>query len=228
MRALIMAGGFGKRLMPLTRKIPKALVKVGGKSILYWQIKWLNRNGIYDFIILGGYKASKLVGYVKSIGYSDRFEFSIEKKPLGSAGALRNAKNLLRNDGQFLVVNGDNITDIDISKLKLPGKAICCVSLKPYKSHAGVVQIRNNMVTYFKEKPVIKGYWTNLGITLIKNELLSELPKEGSLERDIFPKLIKQKRLACATYPHSYHRAVDTYKDYKEVDAYIRSGRFKV
>src|SRR5208282_212892 len=153
MRALIMAGGFGKRLRPLTERIPKALIEVGGRPIIYWQIKWLKSHGIDDFILLGGYRAEKLVKYIKSIGYSDNFEFSIEAEPLGSAGALRNAKGLLRDDEEFLVVNGDNVTNINVDRLQLKDGAVCCVSLVPYRSHAGVVKIKKELVVSFEEKP---------------------------------------------------------------------------
>lgn len=225
---MILAGGFGKRLMPLTRNIPKTLVNVGGKPILQWEIEWLESYGIREFVILGGYKAAKIINYVKSIGYSDRFEFSIEKKPLGSAGALRNAADMLKDDRQFLLVNGDNVTDINVKKLSLHGKSLCCIALKPYRSHAGVVQVRKNMVTYFEEKPIIKGYWINAGIALIDAALLKMLPKVGSLEYDIFPKLIKQRKLAGATFRDSYHKAIDSYKDYQQTDADLRSGKVKI
>jgi NDP-sugar pyrophosphorylase family protein len=225
MRALILAGGFGKRLMPLTRNIPKAMVSVGGKPVIYWQIKWLRSLGIERFVLLGGHKSDKLVKYIKSVGYSGRFEFSLEERPLGSAGALKNAEKILRDDEKFVLVNGDNVTNIDIRKLRLPGKSLCCVSLKPYRSRSGIAKIRKGLVTYFEEKPILKGYWNNLGVTLISSDLLRSLPRMGSLEQDVFPKLIKQRKLACATFTRGYHRAVDTFKDYQEIDNDLRSGR---
>ncbi len=228
MRALILAGGFGKRLMPLTKSIPKTLVSVGGKPILYWQIKWLESFGINNFVLLGGHKADKIVKYVKSIGYSDKFKFSIEKEPLGSAGALRKASSLLANEEKFILSNGDNITDINVKKLHLPGKTLCCISLKPYRSRAGIATVKNNLVTSFEEKPVLKGYWNNMGVSLISNKLLKYLPKKGSLEFDIYPKLIKQKRLACVTFSNNYHRAVDTFKDYQEIDKDLQSGILRI
>ena len=228
MRALILAGGFGKRLMPLTRNIPKAMVSVGGKPVIYWQIKWLRSLGIKRFVLLGGHKSEKLVKYIKSIGYSDQFEFSIEKRPLGSAGALKNAEKILRDDEKFIMVNGDNVTDIDIRKLRLSGKSLCCVALKPYRSRSGIAKVKGNMVTYFEEKPILKGYWNNLGVTLISRNLLKSLPREGSLELDVFPKLIRQRKLACATFRKGYHRAVDTFKDYQEINRDLRSRKVRI
>lgn len=228
MRALILAGGFGKRLMPMTKTIPKALVKVGGKPIIYWQIKWLTSFGINDFVILGGYKADKLVQYIKSIGYSDSFEFSIENTPLGSAGALRNARNLLQDDEKFLVINGDNITNIDVNKLRLPDKTLCCISLIPYRSRSGLARIQKNLVVSFEEKPLIKDYWNNAGITLVSRELLKILPAEGSLEYEVFPSLVKKRKLACTTFSNNYFRAVDTFKDYEDIDGDLKSKRVKI
>ncbi len=131
MLALIMAGGRGKRLRPITDNIPKPMVKVGGRPVIYWQIKWLEKRGVDRFILLAGYKSEKLIKYIKSIGYSGMFRYSIEKEPLGSAGAIRKAKALLKGEKQFLVVNGDNITNLDPRKLKLGKGMMGCLALIP-------------------------------------------------------------------------------------------------
>lgn len=225
--ALIMAGGYGKRLRPLTDKMPKAMLKVGGKPIIYWQIKWLESHGIDKFVLLGGYKAEKLISYIKLIGYFEKFRFSIESEPLGSAGAIKNAEHLLEGEDQFLVVNGDNITNIDVRKLQLNNKNMCCLALVPYRSSKGIVKYKNGKITGFEEKPLIKGYWFNAGVTLIKGSLLDKLPQNGSLEKDIFPRLAKKGVLKCTRYTKEYFNSVDSFKDLENIDKDLKSGKIR-
>lgn len=225
MKALIMAGGFGKRLRPLTNRMPKPMIKVGGKPIIYWQIKWLESNGIHDFVLLGGYRANMLISYIKSIGYSSKFEFSIEKKALGTGGSIKNAEGLLKGEKSFLVVNGDNITNINTGKMELNGRYICSISMVPYRSTKGIVEYRQGRVTGFSEKPLIKGYWINAGVTLASTRILNELPEEGSLEIDVFPTLAKAGRLSCTKFGSVYFNAVDSFKDLEEIDKDLKSGR---
>ena len=227
MLALIMAGGYGKRLGPLTDKIPKPLIMVGNKPIIYWQIKWLERCGADRFVLLGGYRADKLVKYIKSIGYWDRFQFSIEKKPLGSAGAIRNAHRFLEGDRSFLVVNGDNVTNLDARRLKLQKGRLACLALIPYRSSKGLVKFRGDVVTSLEEKPIMEGYWFNGGVLMLSKDILRMLPKEGSLESEVFPKLSKNRKLSCVRFGGSYFNSVDSLKDLEDINRDMLLGRIK-
>lgn len=227
--ALIMAGGFGKRLRPLTDKMPKAMIKVGGKPLIYWQIRWLEQHGVEKFILLGGYKAEKLKRYIKSIGYDSQFEYSIERKPLGTGGAIKNAEDLLEGYNSFLVSNGDNVTDQDLGKLRLHGRFKACVSLVPYRSSKGIAKISGEKILYFEEKPIIKGLWYNAGAALISSEVLKILPKEGSLEQETFPALARRGRLSCARFGSAYYfGSVDSFKDMEVIDKDLRSGKVRL
>lgn len=223
--ALIMAGGFGKRLRPITDKLPKPMVNVGGKPIIYWQIKWLESYGVERFILLGGYKADRLKSYIKSIGYWKSFEFSIEKEPLGTAGAIKNASDLLENCSAFLVSNGDNVTDQDVTKLVLGDKDMCCISLVPYRSSKGLVDFKGGRVTRFREKPLLKEYWFNAGANLVDRHVLDLLPERGSLEQDVFPILAKRGELSCVRFGDCYFNSVDSIKEMEETDRDLREGR---
>ncbi len=223
--ALIMAGGFGKRLRPLTDKVPKPMVKVGGKPIIYWQVKWLESHGIERFILLGGYKANKLRDYIRSIGYESRFDFSIEKKPLGTGGAIKNAEHLLKGYDSFYVSNGDNVTNQNIETMRLQGNSKCCVALVPYRSSKGIAKVVGGKITRFEEKPLIKGYWVNAGATLIDASVLAIMPRIGSLEQDVFPKLARKGQLSCRKFVNSYFNSVDSFKDLEQIDKDLRSDR---
>ena len=228
MLALIMAGGYGKRLRPLTYTMPKSLIKVGGKPVIYWQIKWLEAKGVDKFVLLGGYKAHMLVSYIKSIGYNKYFSFSTEKKPLGTAGAIKNASPLIDDEESFFVINGDNVTDIDISKLRLYNHDVCAISLVPYRSEKGIVESSRYRVVGFEEKPLIEGYWFNAGVTLASVSLLDILPKSGSLEQDIFPRLVKSRQLSCFKFRDIYFNSIDSFKDIEVIDKDLKSGKANI
>ena len=227
MIALIMAGGSGKRLRPLTDKIPKPLVRVGGRPLIYWQIKWLESFGIDRFVLLGGYRGEKLIKYIKSIGYARQFEFSMEKEQLGTAGAIKNAQDILEGEKELFVSNGDNVTNQDVTKLKLGGRYKCCISLMSYRSTKGIVQFSGDRVIHFDEKPLIKGYWFNAGGTLLDGSILKMLPKKGSLEQDVFPVLAKKGMLSCVRFSGYYFNSVDTIKDFDQVNSDFKSGKIR-
>ncbi len=228
MKALILAGGMGKRLRPLTNSIPKPMVKVGGKPIIFWQIRWLMANGIDRFVLLGGYRASKLVSYIKSMGMSGSFEFSIEDRQLGSAGAISNARKFVEHEKEFLIVNGDNITDLNIARLRLNGRELACLAVVPYRSSKSLVSIKNRRIIGFEDRPFIGGYWYNAGVLLMGSKALKSLPGSGRLEEDVFPKLASGGRLSCAKFTGSYFNSIDSIKDAEEVDKDIRSGKVRL
>lgn len=228
MKALIMAGGFGKRLKPITDEIPKPLIIVGGNPILYWQIKQLEQQGIEKFVLLGGYKAGKIIDYINSIGYTKQFEFSIEPTSLGTAGAVKYASHFIRDEKEFIVVYGDVITDIDINKLKIQNGHMAALSIVPYRSSKGIVMLEENGIKSFEEKPFLKDYWCNAGITLLKREILDILPENGGLEADVFTKLAEEKKLSCTKFENEYFNAVDSHKDLEDIDRDITSGKVKI
>ena len=118
MKAVILAGGYGKRLRPLTDEKPKPLLSVADKPIIEWQIQWLVKQGIKQFIIVTGYKKELMVEWASQ--NSDRLGVeilvSVEKEPMGTGGAIKRLREFLREN--FLVVNGDILTNLDVSLLK--------------------------------------------------------------------------------------------------------------
>ena len=97
MKAVILAGGFGKRLRPLTESIPKPLVEIGGKTILERQIEWLGNNDIKEIILCIGFLKDKIIEYINNEKSNTiSLKYVIEKEPLGTGGALLNSKELLK------------------------------------------------------------------------------------------------------------------------------------
>jgi len=219
--ALILAGGLGKRLRPLTYRVPKPLIKVGGKPIIAWQLELLKSYGVRRVVVLAGYKAGALVDAIgdgSSMGVS--VLYSIEEEPLGTAGAVKKAIPLVGSDS-FYVLNGDVITNLDLRQLADAMErtgALAAIAAVEMTSPYGVIVSEGDYVVDFREKPVLKDVWINAGVALMKREVERYLPSKGSLEEDVYPKLAKMKKLAVQKYRGVYWKSVDSHKDLEEVN----------
>ena len=220
MKAVILAGGFGKRLKPLTNDRPKPMVEVSGVPILEWQIDWLHRHGINEVIICVGYLRDVVL---ERIGSGKRFGvrvgYSVEEEPLGTGGALKNAASLI-NGPSFVALNGDIITDLDPSKLMndLTPDSIGAIASVPLNSPYGIIQIENGLARGFSEKPVLRDYWINAGVYCLSTKILEMLPDQGNLEATTLPKLAREGKLKVTKYDEVNWRSIDTHKDIEEAE----------
>lgn len=227
MKAVILAGGYGKRLMPLTSTLPKPLLKVGGKPIIDWQISWLSRSGIGSFVVTCGYLKNKIISHLDALGRERgiEVEYAIEKTPLGTGGALKNARKHV-DDENFIAINGDVITDLNINRLKL-GNAVAALALTQLKSTFGIVKTGKGLIRRFEEKPYIPGYWINAGVYLMRAGIFDYLPKKGDIERTAFTVLSERKLLKGVMYDGVYWHSVDSLKDVEETDKDLRRGALR-
>ena len=228
LRAAIIAGGFGKRLRPLTEEKPKTLVEVAGRPILEWQIIWLKKYGIDTVVILAGYLREKIIEFLGSgVRFGVSAVYVVEEEPLGTGGALKNAEAILK-DGIFIATNGDIITNIPVSKLVnalTNSDALAALALVPLKSPYGVVEVSDNgYIRSFIEKPVIEHYLVNAGVYAMKPEVFEYIPVKGDLERDTFPKLAEEGLLRGVVFRNVYWRSIDTIKDVEEAGKELSSG----
>ena len=177
--AIILAGGFGKRLRPLTNDVPKPMVKINNRPMLDYHIQWLHEYGIKKIIIACSYKWEKIKEH-----YGDRLIYSVEESPLGTGGAVKKALEHI-DDDSFIVVNSDDINDVDINKLSDVGPNVICVS--KFRSPFGIVDIdKDNNVVGFRQKPILPHY-VSIGVYLLSRNL--KFPDIGSLEDDVFPNI---------------------------------------
>lgn len=223
MKAVILAGGFGKRLRPLTDERPKPLIEIAGKPIIEWQIKWLKKFGVTSVFVLAGYKKEVLVDWVAK--NQDRLGIPIailtEEQPLGTGGAIKRLNGFISNGEKFFVLNGDILTNLDLSKLE-DDKAVAVISLVPLRSPFGIVKIDSKgNITQFIEKPVLKDFWINAGIYSMNSEIFEYLPEKGDIEKETFPLLAQKGLLKGVTFDDVYWRSIDTLKDYEEANAEI-------
>jgi len=219
MMAAILAGGFGKRLRPYTEELPKPLVPVAGRPILEWQIEWLKKYGIEEFVLLVGYRKERIIEHIGSgsrLGV--KVTYVVEDEPLGTGGAFKNAEHILSRNDVFLALNGDIITNLNPLKLietVRKGYAAAIAAI-PLPSPYGILEIEGVMVKGFREKPRLSDYWINAGVYAMTPRVFEYLPDKGDIEKIGFPEMAKEKVLAAVKYENIFWKSIDTYKDLEE------------
>ena len=202
MKAIIMAGGEGSRLRPLTATIPKPLVPVMDKPVMEHIINLLKVHGFYHIGATLQYLPHKIQDYFEHGENHDvRISYFTENTPLGTAGSVKNAESML--DGTFLVISGDALTDIDLTALIAAHReknAAVTIALKKVAvplDYGVVITDKNGRIKKFLEKPSWSQVFSNLantGIYVIERELLSKIPPATFFDfsKDLFPLLLKQ------------------------------------
>jgi NDP-sugar pyrophosphorylase family protein len=225
--AIILAGGKGTRLRPLTYEIPKPLVPIKGKPVLFHVIEELKRNGIENVIIAAGYKAESIMN---AIGNGENFgmniSYSIENKPLGTGGALKKACELV-DEFPILVINGDNLFHMNLSSffefhtsLRLSSKILATIALTTVEDTTGygIVELEGNRIKKFYEKPQKKpkSKLINIGIYIAEKELIDLIPKNKFfiIEKQLFEKLAEQNMLAGYIFNGPWY-PTDTFERYE-------------
>ncbi len=229
MKALILAGGLGERLRPYTEKVPKPLLEVAGKPILFWQIEWLKKHNVDSIVLAVGYLGEKIE---ETIGDGSQFgvkvDYSYEKEKLGTGGAIKNAKSYLEDTKKFFVINGDIITNINLTKLsdKVENGVLGGIAVVPLPSPYGIIKFdeTTGVIRSFVEKPKLPDYWINAGIYILKREIFDMLPDKGDIEKTAFPKLAEEKKLIAVPFNDVYWKSVDTHKDIKEAARILKEN----
>lgn len=188
LQGVIMAGGKGERLMPLTADTPKPLLKVGNKPIIQYNIDLLQLYGIRNIFITVNYLAANMKTYIQESGQSDHIHLVDENAPLGTIGSLSLAKSLLTRD--ILLMNSDLLTNIDLEDFYfhfIEQNADIAVACIPYNVEIpyGVMETEHHEIRGVKEKPTYT-YYSNAGIYLIKKEMLEHIPDNERLDATTF------------------------------------------
>jgi NDP-sugar pyrophosphorylase family protein len=224
MQVVILAGGLGTRLRPLTYKIPKAMVPIKGKPFLEHQLKILKNNGLNDILICIGYLGEEVKKY---FGDGEKWglniEYSFEREPLDTGGAIKNAEDHLENE--FLVLYGDTFLNINYKDL---------ISYSRKKAKLGTIVVFKNKPKIFKnnievndKKEVIaynkreedKANCVDAGVEIFKKTVLELIPpnKVISLEKDIYPILIEKRELIAYLTDHRFYD-IGTFEQLKKIN----------
>lgn len=217
MHALILAGGKGTRLRPITDYMPKALVPINNIPIIEWQIKYLQNHGVRDIIVSSGYGSDLLSDFLQKRTWRSKLRISDEMRPLGTAGAVRNASRMIRSKS-LLVLNGDVITDIDVCELAKRPNSLAAI---PLRTRFGVLEIRDDRIAKFKEKKHVPDVWMNAGIYCLEKKSIRDMPEKGDLEKTIFPDYARRGMLHAVKFGRAQWHSIDSFKDLEECSARI-------
>lgn len=221
MKAIILSGGMGKRLRPLTDYLPKSLVPISSIPIIEWQIRYFKKFGICEFVICAGYRSEQIIRFLESKDFGVKIYFSVEKSPLGTGGAIRKARKYVGNEN-FFVINGDVITNLDLNRLKKKPNSIAVI---PLRTRFGIVHLNEGQVEEFEEKPELFNYWMNAGVYHLQNKTIDLLPKSGNMENTTFPALARHGDLHAIRYSKVFWHSIDSHKDIEECTNQMQSTK---
>jgi N-acetyl-alpha-D-muramate 1-phosphate uridylyltransferase len=227
LQAVILAGGLGTRLLPLTENMPKPMVPVAGKPFLDRELHFLRKNGFREFVICVGYKSSMIEDYFEdghalniSIIYSED-----GKKQLGPAGALKKAASCLQ--GEFLATYGDSFLQLDyaafINKFHSSGKLGMMTVLENHNKYGkSDVVVQNGLVTKYDKSGMAPDMnWINYGASLLRKEALDFIPESVPVgEEQFYGELVRRKELAAfPTYERFYE--IGTVRGLREFETFV-------
>lgn len=198
-QALILAGGEGTRLRPLTYTTPKPVLPLAGRPHIAYVIDWLVRHGVDDVVVSCGHLAEAMRGALSQLEVGVEVRYSEEPDPRGTAGAIRFAEDMLAD--RFLVLNGDVLCDLDLTALIEQHNrtgARATIALYPVGDPSGYGLVRRRQdgeITQFLEKPTRDQVDTdeiNAGAYLLERSVLDRIPpgRAVSIEREVFPELV--------------------------------------
>jgi mannose-1-phosphate guanylyltransferase len=199
MQALVLAGGEGTRLQPLTYTVPKPVLPLAGRPHIAYVIDWLVRHGVDDVVISCGFLAEEMKRRLAELEPGVQIRYAEEPDARGTAGAIRFAEDLLGD--RFLVLNGDVLCDLDLTALtEQHGRtdAQATIALYPVADPTGyglIHRYEDGEITEFLEKPEPEQIDTdeiNAGAYLLERSVLQHIPPDRavSIEREVFPELI--------------------------------------
>jgi len=238
MKAVVMAGGAGSRLRPLTVNRPKPIVPIVNKPVIGHILDLLKRHGITDVVITLQYMAQTIQDYLgdgSSLGMN--IQYTIEESPLGTAGSVKQAQEML--DETFIVISGDAITDFDLSAIinyHKSRKAMATLTLfrVPNPLEYGVVIIdEQGRIQQFQEKPSwgeVISDTVNTGIYVLEPEVLDyfEPAQKFDFSQDLFPILLENKDPLYGYVADGYWCDVGNLNEYMRASSDILEGRVQI
>lgn len=197
------------RLRPITKDVPKGLVRVGGKPLLQWVIEWLRDNGVTNIVIGVAYLRDQIIEF---FGDGQRFgvkiRYSVHTVEGGTGEGFRLAIARYVDDQAFFALNGDQIVDVDLkamSRKHLESPTLATIAVVHPRLPFGLVNVGDeDLCRGFAEKPLMKDLFCSSGIYLFHREIAQLLPDQGDIERTTFPLLAKRRKLGVYRHKGSF------------------------
>jgi len=215
MKVVILAGGLGTRLVELTEAIPKPMVEVGGKPILWHIMKIYAKFGFKDFYVALGHKGEIIKKYFSQNSSGWNINLIETGETTMTGGRIKRLQDIVGNE-TFMLTYGDGLSDVNITKLlefhKKHKKFATMTAVRP-PARFGVIKLENDRVSYFKEKSKLDEGWINGGFFVMQPELFKYIKNDETyLEREPLETLCKEKQLFA--FKHSgFWQCVDNKRD---------------
>jgi glucose-1-phosphate cytidylyltransferase len=227
MKVVILAGGLGTRLSEETNLKPKPLVEIGNKPILWHIMKGYSEWKIKDFVICCGYKGNMIKEYFKNL--DEDWNVTCIDTGLNSmtGGRLKRVKKFV-DDETFCFTYGDTLNNVKIDNLinfhKKKSKMATVTACQPTEKY-GILDIKNNTVVSFKEKPPMKNIWVNGGYFVLEPDVFDYIKDDSTTwEKEPMNELVKNKQLGA--YEHTgFYQHMDTISEKKYLNKLWESGK---
>ena len=239
MKAVVMAGGEGSRLRPLTSRRPKPLAPIVNKPVMHHIVDLLRRHGITDIIATLHYLADEIESYFgDGSDFGVSMQYVVEDTPLGTAGAVKQAHELIGNE-TFLIISGDALTDLDLGKLLAHHResgAVATITLQrvPNPLEFGVVVTdENGRIERFLEKPSwgeIFSDTINTGIYVLEPSVLDTMVagRNYDFSKDIFPRILHEGRPINGYITEDYWTDIGNLQQYQQANYDALEGRVRI
>jgi len=235
-KAIVLVGGEGTRLRPLTYTTPKPLLPIANEPFLERQLTWLARHGIDEVVLSLGYLPDAFHAHFPDDGFGDlTLRYAVEDDPLGTAGGIRYAAEVAGIDERFVVCNGDVLTTLDLTEMvgfhdQHGGEATIHLCRVDDPSAFGVVPTRpDGEVMAFVEKPPREkapSHWINAGTYVLEPSVLERIPSRltVSIERETFPRMLERPGGLFALQSDAYWIDIGTPEKYLEANTDVLAG----
>ena len=227
MKVVILAGGMGTRISEYTKTVPKPMIKVGNKPIIYHIMKHYSKYGYKNFYIALGYKGHVIKKYFRKKFFDWNISLVETGKNTMTGGRLKRLTKILGKE-RFMMTYGDGLSNVNLNKLlkfhKRNKKQLTLTAVRP-PARFGAIKITGSRVNYFKEKSKLDEGWINGGFFVIEPEFLKTIKNNKTyLEREPFENLAKKRQLSAFKH-HGFWQCMDTKRDKDILDKLLKKRK---
>ena len=229
MKVVLLAGGFGTRLSEYTRTIPKPMIDIDGKPILFHIMKFYAKHGFKNFYIALGYKGEMIKKFFNKKFFDWNINLIETGKNTMTGGRLKRLKKYIGKE-TFMMTYGDGLSNINLKKLlkfhKKNKKLVTLTAVRP-PARFGALKLKGHHVSYFKEKSRLDEGWINGGFFVMEPEFLKFIKSDNTyLEREPLEQVTKKKQLAAFKH-EGFWQCMDTKRDKDKLNKILKSKKIK-
>ena len=227
MKVVLLAGGFGTRLSEYTKTIPKPMIDIDGKPILFHIMKFYAKHGFKNFYIALGYKGEMIKKFFNKKFFDWNISLIETGKNTMTGGRLKRLKKYIRKE-TFMMTYGDGLSNVNLKKLlkfhKKNKKLVTLTAVRP-PARFGALKLKGNHVSYFKEKSRLDEGWINGGFFVMEPEFLKFIKNDNTyLEREPLEQVTRKKQLAGFKH-EGFWQCMDTKRDKDKLDKILNSKK---